>query len=165
MKHFSKVIFSAFIGTLLLTSCSGNDSLEEDQLYQSTSLSTKESPMESEVFQLVNEYRLSQGLNTLQFSQEGYNFAQEHTQYMIEVGNINHDDFDRRAAQLSDETRAVHVGENVGRNFSTAAGIVEAWSKSAAHKKVMEGNYSLTAISAIQDSEGNFYFTQVFIKK
>ena len=54
------------------------------------------------------------------------------------------------------------VSENVARNHDTAAKAMQGWLESESHKKTMEGNYTHTAISIKEDSQGNLYYTQLF---
>ena len=41
---------------------------------------------------------------------------------------------------------------------------VEGWIKSPGHHKNMIGDYDLTGIGIAQNSEGTYYFNQIFIK-
>lgn len=158
-KFFTLVILSLFI---TMTSCSTADT-EEDTLYKELSTSNS-STMESDVMGLVNEYRASIGLTTLKFSNAAYSFAKEHNAYMIAEGRISHDNFDVRASNLAVKAKADFVAENLGMDFTTAKGIVKAWINSPTHKKVMEGDFTHSAINIIADAEGKLFFTQMFYK-
>ena len=158
-----KLIFTVLVTLnllILLTSCS-TPSLEDEQVIYPQKMA---SAMEVEILDLVNEYRLSKGLNTLEFDHVAYDYASSHTKDMISEGQISHDDFDIRSSNLAQEANADYVSENVGKSFSTAKGIVEAWIKSPTHRKVMEGNFLYTAVSAKPDDSGMFYFTQLFYR-
>ncbi len=144
---------------LLVTSCS---TTVEEEGYLGIQANTSE--LELEVFNLVNEHRSSLGLNTLKFNSIAYTYATTHTKSMINDGTISHKDFDIRSSNLAVETNANDVSENVGSNFKSAEGIVQAWINSETHKTNMEGDYEATAVSAKADKNGVIYFTQLFLR-
>ena len=82
----------------------------------------------------------------------------------LDKNEISHDNFDRRSSDLTIAAKANYVSEIVGRNYITAEGIVNAWLESETHRKAIEGDYMYTAVSAKADSEGVFYFTQLFYR-
>ncbi len=118
--------------------------------------------LELEVLGLVNAHRESMGQAALEFSQVAYDYANEHTDYMISTGSLNHDNFTARASGISSKVAARAVSENVARNHTTAAQAVEGWLGSPAHRKTMEGNFTHTAVSVKKDPQGNLYYTQLF---
>ncbi len=120
--------------------------------------------MEEEIIIMVNEYRVSKGLNALNFGDVAYSFAISHNDYMISEGKISHDNFNVRSSNLAVKAKADFVSENVAKDFTTANGVVKAWINSPAHKKVMEGDFVSTAISVKADEDGTLYFTQLFYK-
>ena len=152
------ILFLSFL--LAFTSCTNTLNDDDETLYTNMKIST----IEKEVIELVNEYRVSKGLNKLEYGTIAYEFAKEHTEYMISEGAISHDNFDIRSSDLSVKANANFVSENVGRNFSNASAVVEAWKNSPAHKKVMEGDFTYTAVSAEADANGLLYFTELFYK-
>ncbi|QWX84816.1 CAP domain-containing protein [Cellulophaga sp. HaHaR_3_176] len=156
-----KFLTIAILTSLItLTSCSTTTQDEEVAIYETVSVST----IEEEVLDLVNEYRASQGLNVVEFGNVAYSFAESHNEYMIEQGVISHDNFNVRSSNLTVEAKANFVSENVGKDFVTAQGVVNAWINSPTHKRVMEGDFNYTAISVKEDSNGVLYFTQLFYK-
>ncbi|MGB5402903.1 CAP domain-containing protein [Robiginitalea sp.] len=118
--------------------------------------------MESELLDLVNAHRETLGREALSFSAIAYEYANAHTDYMIATGSLNHDNFTARASGISSKVAAKAVSENVARNHDTAAKALQGWLESESHKKTMEGNYTHTAISIKEDSQGNLYYTQLF---
>ena len=156
-----KFLSIAFLSLLMtLTSCSTATQEEEVAIYEKVSIST----IEEEVLDLVNEYRVSQGLEVVIFGDVAYDFAASHNEYMIEQGVISHDNFISRSTDLTVKADADFVSENVGKDFTTARGVVNAWINSATHKKVMEGDFTYTAISVKEDANGVLYFTELFYK-
>ena len=153
-----KILFLVSLLTLI-TSCSTNDSTEVE-LYTTQSVSN----MEQEVIDAVNDYRVSQGLNVLVYSNVVYDFANSHNTYMIAQGKISHDNFDVRASKLSEEAQADFVSENLGKDFTNANDVLKAWIASPTHTKNIEGTFTHTAVSVKADAQGVLYYTQLFIK-
>jgi uncharacterized protein YkwD len=120
--------------------------------------------VENELMAIVNTYRIENGLDNLEYSSIAYKYANLHTDYMIAKGAINHDDFSARASSVSTEVNATLVSENVAKNYADALGAFEGWINSSVHKKAIEGDFTHSAVSVKADSEGVFYFTQLFYK-
>jgi uncharacterized protein YkwD len=120
--------------------------------------------LEHELLGVVNDYRVSLGYSTLEFSAVAYEYANKHTDYMIAKGGLNHDNFTARASSISSEVNAESVAENVAKDYSTATEAFEGWLNSPAHKKTMEGDFTHTAVSVKKDSHGTFFYTQLFFK-
>ncbi|MGB5315778.1 MAG: CAP domain-containing protein [Robiginitalea sp.] len=118
--------------------------------------------MERELLDLVNAHRQTLGQTSLVFSNIAYEYANAHTDYMISMGSLNHDNFSSRASSISSKVAAKAVSENVARNHDTAAKAMDGWLQSESHKKTLEGNFTHTAISIKKDSQGNLYYTQLF---
>ena len=120
--------------------------------------------VEQELLNTVNDHRISLGKNGLQFNSVAYRHANAHTDYMIVKGAINHDNFTARATDISAETDAVFVAENVAKDYSTASEAFEGWLASTKHKRTMEDDFTHTAVSVKKDAEGKLYFTQIFYR-
>ncbi|SDQ10999.1 CAP domain-containing protein [Flagellimonas zhangzhouensis] len=154
--------------TLTFTSCSSN-SFEEDLEYtQSTTGNEKITvdpvAMEDALLDLINEHRLSMGLNALENSTTSYKYAEEHNDYMISKNSLSHDNFDERAQKIASEMSAVSISENVARYYSSAETTMEAWLESATHRTAMEGDFTHTTLSVQLDKDGRPYYTEIFIK-
>ncbi|MBT8185798.1 MAG: CAP domain-containing protein [Eudoraea sp.] len=120
--------------------------------------------MEQELMGIVNTHRSSLGFPELQFSAIAYEHANNHTDYMISKGSLNHDNFSARATSISSATDAEYVAENVAKDYDSAAGAFENWLASSDHRKTMEGDFTHTAVSVKKDPAGNFYYTQLFYR-
>lgn len=121
--------------------------------------------LEQELLTVVNDHRVALNLNELKFSEIAYKYANTHTDYMISKGSISHDNFSARASSINSEVAVEMVAENVAKEYDTAVEAFEGWYNSSSHKKTMEGSFSHTAVSVKQDSNGDFYFTQLFYKQ
>mgnify|MGYP003624766863 FL=1 len=153
--HYAFLVLFVF----MISSCS-KEALENTVTVESENATT----VENDLLELVNNYRLTSGYNSLLFSDIAYKYANIHTDYMISKGSINHDNFSSRASSVSAEVNAISVSENVARNYETAAIAFEHWMNSTDHRKAIEGDFTHTAISIKKDQNGNFYFTEIFYK-
>ncbi|GAA4326804.1 hypothetical protein GCM10023115_56490 [Pontixanthobacter gangjinensis] len=153
---------------LFLTSCS-KDSLQDDVTAYDQVVTEKAeydyNTIEVEILDELNTYRKAIGLNELKVLAEVSIESEGHNEYMIQEGEVSHDNFSMRASQLMNRVGAKAVGENVGFGYSSSKAVVNAWLKSKGHRENVEGNYTHFGISVRQDEEGRNYFTNIFIKK
>ena len=156
---------------ILLSSCSKYQNfagyeVNNDDLSAKVTLvsSDAHNTIEAELFEMINNYRVSIGLNEMEFESTTYYYAGIHTNYMIENGITSHDKFSERAENISKRTGAIFVAENVARNYDTLEAAFEAWLDSPGHRQNLEGDYNYTAISIRPNSNGDLYFTQVFFR-
>ncbi|MBT0607070.1 CAP domain-containing protein [Aequorivita echinoideorum] len=153
---------------LVFTSCSKEDVIENEAAKYEIDLSIVQknnTEMSSRVLDLVNIHRKSIGLAPLQ-SDNAYAsaYAVEHTEYMIDVDKVNHDNFGYRNQALQYHG-AESVGENVAFGYDSPEKVVAAWLNSPGHRDVIEGNYTHTGFGFIPDAKGRMYFTQLFYRK
>ncbi len=120
--------------------------------------------IEQELFTIVNNHRINLGLAALEFSAIAYEYANEHNEYMISSGSINHDNFSSRASKISDQASAKFIAENVAKDYINANQAFQGWLNSTSHKKTMEGDFTHTAVSIKINDTGKFYFTQIFFR-
>ncbi|RNC92407.1 MAG: CAP domain-containing protein [Allomuricauda sp.] len=166
-----KFPLATFLLLILTASCSQTDIQEEQSLFTEDNqqiteeVSLTATAFENEVLAAVNDYRASQNLNTLQFGNEAYIDAEGHTMYMINEGKLSHDNFNARAANVSEKTNAAAVAENVAKNYSTAEEVVTAWLASPSHRSTIEGDFTHSSITAREAQDGTLYYTQIFYKK
>jgi uncharacterized protein YkwD len=167
MKTLAPKLFGILFLVTILISCAK----EEDGVYfndNSEVLNAKVaySAMESEIVSLVNAHRISLGLNALNTLNIVSAVADGHTNYMIEAGQVSHDNFAARAQTLMAEAGAKTVGENVAYGYSTSEGVVKGWLNSESHRKIIEkADYTHFGISMEKSSDNRNYFTNIFIKK
>ena len=167
MKSITLKLVSIALFTTMLISCSA----EEDGIYSGTSskvedISLTYSQIEYEIVYLVNQHRESIGLSSLNTLNIASREANGHTSYMLEVGQVSHDNFGVRSKNLIDNVNAIIVAENVAYGFNSAEGVVNAWLNSEKHKATIE-NPSFTdfGISTEANEYGRNYFTNIFIKR
>lgn len=121
--------------------------------------------IEIEILELINEHRIGMGLNALHSLNIIKSVALTHTDYMVEVNEVNHNNFYQRKNSLIQNAGAITVSENVAYGYSSAQAVVNAWINSDSHRANIEGNYTDFDISAEQNTEGRWYYTNMFIKK
>lgn len=155
--------------TLLITAVSCQKEAQADEAVDYsidlTLAQQNDTQFAAEVLTLVNEHRTSVGLDILkkgtQFSAA---YAVDHTNYMIDISEINHDNFGIRSAALVSEG-AHQVGENVAYGYNSAEGVVNAWLNSTSHRDNIEGNYTHVGFGIKKcEATNTYYFTQLFYK-
>jgi uncharacterized protein YkwD len=149
-----------------LISCSSNDTEEattaRPQLIQDYDYNSDE----LQLADLINEHRVSLGLNPLQLINHVSYKSEEHNAYMIERKVVNHDLFPQRSTNIIEVLGAVKVNENVAYNFVSSSSALNAWLNSPGHKANIEGNFTNFGISIRKDeTTGKKYYTNIFVKK
>ena len=167
MKTF-KISLLAIVLLLMTASCSKDDSLATEEADYSINLNLAHETdweMADAILRLINEHRVSVGLATIERDQQHASaHAVKHTNYMIEMNRINHDNFGIRSEALK-QNGAIRVGENVANGYTTAEDVVFAWLNSPSHKDVIEGNFTHSGFGVIPNENGTYFFTQLFYSK
>ncbi|WP_406683652.1 CAP domain-containing protein [Seonamhaeicola sp. MEBiC1930] len=164
MKLLTKLPFLALLAVLSF-SCS-TDSIDETADAIELSLKTPETKsIEIEILEQINNHRLSVGLEPLGDMTIVKSVAFSHTDYMLDTGEVSHDNFFTRSSYLKENAGAKKVSENVAYGYSSAKTVVAAWLRSEGHKANIEGDYTNFDVSAEMNEKGRWYFTNIFIKK
>jgi len=150
---------------LLTFSCSTEDFPEETIDSISLPVPPAAKAIEIEILELINAHRINEGLTPLINHSIIKAVAYTHTDYMVESNNVGHDNFFQRKNSLIDNASATKVSENVAYAFNSAQSVVNAWLNSEGHKNTIEGDFTDFDISAEQNEEGKWYFTNIFIKR
>lgn len=153
---------------LVVTSCQKDEGFTEDQANYSIDLNLANETdwqMADQILVLVNAHRATLGLSKIKKDQQDASaYAVDHTQYMIDMAQINHDNFSVRSEALKSKG-AITVGENVAYGYSTAESVVGAWLNSPGHRDIIEGNYTHSGFGVMKGNNGGYYFTQLFYRK
>ena len=144
-------------------SCS-SESIQDENEILDLSASVSYSTLEREITNLINDHRTTLGLNTLELQNVVTGQADNHSDQMIIVGEVNHNNFGARAIYLKNEIDAIEVAENVGANYNTAEGVFNAWLNSTGHKEVIEDDFTHIGVSAKKDANGKYYYTTIYTK-
>lgn len=118
-----------------------------------------------QIFNLVNAHRKQKGLAALKFDDDIFNQCCIHSKNMSTGKTaFGHDGFDDRVKNL---TPWCWAGENVAFNYSTKPeDVVNMWLNSSGHRANIESTQAThSAVSAVKNSEGAWYYTQIFIKR
>lgn len=120
---------------------------------------------EIETMKLINDYRVSIGLNTLQKINHISYKSEEHDNYMIANNVVNHDDFVARSENIIKVLGAKTVAENIAYNYNSPQAAVDAWLNSPGHKQNIEGNFTHFGIAIkVNSATGKKYYTNIFAK-
>ena len=119
---------------------------------------------EIETMKLINDYRVSIGLNALERINHISYKCQGHNKYMIANNAVDHNDFVARSENIMQVLGAKKVGENVAYNYKTSQAVVQGWLESAGHKENIEGDYTHFGLAVTTDAAGRKYYTNIFAK-
>ena len=160
---FRALLPLAIVFTLVSCSSDSSDGSSTDNKLVTT---YNYNETELKLVTLVNNYRQSIGLNTLEVVNHISYKSQEHNIYMINNNVVNHDYFQQRANNLIDVLGATRVAENIAYNYQTPESAMSAWLNSPAHKANIEGDYTHLGMSVtVDETTGKKYYTNMFIKE
>lgn len=125
--------------------------------------------LEKSVYQKINQYRKAKKLPPLKLSSAISQQARKHSEAMAK-GEVpfSHDGFDNRIKAIAKSLKYRSAAENVAFNQgypNPDQQAVEGWIKSTGHRKNMEGDFDTTGIGVSKNAEGEYYLTQIFIKR
>ncbi|UZO82667.1 CAP domain-containing protein [Aquimarina sp. ERC-38] len=164
MKYFNNIAYFLLI-SIFFFSCTNKDTEDVIEPDETKKEIIENQSIEDQILTLINEHRSSINLSILEKNETAVQLAKEHTDYMISIKKINHDNFDERSKVLRDNENARAFAENVAVGQPTPQSVVQAWLDSPGHRVNIEGDYNYTGIAAIRDSNGRYYYTQIFLKK
>ena len=164
IKHIG-ILLIGFILPFSLVLCSPSDVI-------SVPIAQKEytydySTIELETMSLINDYRVSMGLNKLEINNYLSIKCEEHNTHMLLNDTPCHDDFTSRSADIMRTIADVTtVHENVAYHYHSAKSVLAAWLASPTHKRAIElPNLTHFGIS-IRAHEGSdkLFYTNIFIE-
>jgi uncharacterized protein YkwD len=162
-----KLLRSLVIGLILVlqTSCSSDDSSKEAEAKLPIVTVYNYSALELETMTLINNYRVSVGLNALEKINHVSYKSEEHDNYMIANNVVNHDDFVARSENIIKALGALKVSENIAYNYNSAQGAFDAWMNSPGHKENIVGDFTHFGIAIKENPvNGRKYYTNIFVK-
>ncbi|MES2811347.1 MAG: CAP domain-containing protein [Bacteroidota bacterium] len=160
----SKVILLFFVSFSII-SCSKEDVSETQVDKVPANVTYNYLADEIEVLDLINDYRQSIELNKLDKIDYVSAKSEEHTNYMVTTGTMNHDFFEERYDCIMATLKAKNVSENLACNYTTAQNVLKAWLNSPGHKANIEGDFTHFGISIRANAEGEKYYTNIFVKR
>jgi uncharacterized protein YkwD len=147
------------------TSCSPDDNSKEAEAKLPIVTVYDYSPLELETMAIINNYRASIGLNTLEKINHVSYKSEEHDNYMITNNVVNHDDFVARSENIIKVLGASRVSENIAYNYNSAKGAFDAWMNSPGHKENIVGEFTHFGLAIRENPvNGRKYYTNIFVK-
>jgi uncharacterized protein YkwD len=124
--------------------------------------------LELATYNLVNKYRQSKNLPPLVVDPVISAQAKAHSDKMARSGTMSHDGFNERIDSVAQTIVHRSAAENVA--YSMGYGqpelvAIQGWIESPGHQKNMVGRYDLTGIGVSKNAKGEYFFTQIFIRK
>lgn len=124
--------------------------------------------LEHQTFDLVNAYRVEQGLAELAWSDVIADPCRIHSTDMASgaVG-FGHDGFETRIAIIDESITFSYAAENVANNqgyADPAQQAFESWLNSPPHLANMLADNDLSGMGVAKNEQGTYYFTQIFIQ-
>ena len=126
--------------------------------------SVDETVTTNQLISLVNDYRQSIGKPLLIRNATADKLAAEHANYMVSKKDVSTDNFVNRWEVLESKENAQDISENVGVDIS-AEKAMNAYLSRAWLKANVEGDFTHTGIAVKKDSEGRYFYTQIFYSK
>lgn len=125
--------------------------------------------MEQAVLTQINQYRASRKLSPLTLDARMSEQARAHSQAMASGRTpFGHNGFQQRVQTLARVIPYSRAAENVAYNQGYSDPVrqaVQGWLQSTGHRQNIEGSFDLTGIGIAQNAKGEYYFTQIFIRR
>lgn len=125
--------------------------------------------LEKSVHEQVNQYRAGRNLPPLKLDSRISERCRAHSLAMAsDRVTFSHDGFEERVKAIGKQILYRAAAENLAYNFGYSDPVkpaVEGWIKSPGHRKNMEGEFDLTGVGIVQNAKGEYYFTQIFIRR
>jgi uncharacterized protein YkwD len=147
-----------------LNSCSSDESTSSTDVSSLKVAEYTYTATELQTMVLINNYRVSIGLNPLEKINHMSYKSEEHDNYMIANNVVNHNDFVARSENIMKVLGAKTVSENIAYNYSTPESALNAWLASPGHKENIEGDFTHFGISIRENLNGRKYYTNIFAK-
>lgn len=113
----------------------------------------KPSILEEEVFDLINDIRKEEGLNTLEWNSDLYDVAKIRAEEASVFWSHTRPD----GSEWYTVSKSVH-GENLARKYLTPAETVDAWMNSEGHREnILRENFDRCAIALFVTENGYFW--------
>jgi uncharacterized protein YkwD len=126
------------------------------------------SKLELAVYNRVNLYRMSLDLPPVVIDPVISAQARKHSEEMAKTGIMSHDGFRERVDSVAQQIPYRNAAENLATNAGFQepdVAAIQGWIESPGHHRNMIGRFDLTGISVVQNAKGEYYFTQIFVRK
>ena len=121
----------------------------------------------SEVADIVNQERTSQGLSPLSYDSQLAELAQKKAEDMAENGYFSHQSPTYGSAfDMMNEAGISYrsAGENIARGQRTPEAVMDSWMNSSGHRaNILSSSYSSVGVGYAEDENGTAYWVQMFL--
>lgn len=125
--------------------------------------------LEQAVLTQINQYRASRKLPPLALDARISEQARMHSQSMASGRTpFSHNGFQQRVQAIARTIPYSRAAENVAYNQGYSDPVrqaVQGWLQSTGHRQNIEGTFDLTGVGIAQNAKGEYYFTQIFIRR
>ena len=126
---------------------------------------------EHRVFDLINNERVTRGLQPLIWIEQAAAAARSHSTNMAECGYFSHADLSGRRVDDRADEFGLSDWRRLGENIAWLSGyddpvpkVVDGWMQSPGHREnILNSKYRESGIGIAVSREGQYYFTQVFV--
>lgn len=122
---------------------------------------------EKKVFVMVNQYRNRHGLPPLELDTEISEIARNHSINMAKgLSQWGHEGYNDRTKMVSTIIHWEEFGENLAKvnTENPPLQAILAWINSPLHEDNLSGEFTLTGIGVARSVNGEYFFTQIFIR-
>lgn len=119
------------------------------------------SPLESEILNVLKNYKIKFNKNSVVINKEMSESCRQHSIFMGSTGNLNH---------VSDFTKVIGKSEIIQQNHNfmrtdkeIAQSVLDVFLNSPSHKKLLEENSKQIGVGVYVDSEGLVWVTVRFL--
>ena len=172
MKTTSSRLWVMAAGITMLASCGPQLATTSVPRASTAKVSSSDGSLAGTLHAQVNSFRTSIGRPALQRHAGLDRMAQQHAEFLRKnrgkfgKSNLTHYGFEERALAAQRMMSMSNVGENIatcsGSGKNSASVMLNAWKNSSGHAKNMKGDWSVTGIGAVVDSDGTVFATQLF---
>lgn len=165
-----RILFLIALSCSLLSSCKSVE--DANPIKAITDGVTKDeeasaSTITGQYVELINNYRISLGLNPLTFEKDMSALATTHSQNMA-TGPVSfgHTGFSDRCSKSREIMGGGNLcGEIVAQGQTTPQAAFQSWMGSSGHRaKIEEPRYTHTGFGYFKNAKGVMYWTQVFLE-
>jgi uncharacterized protein YkwD len=171
MKTYPTTRLLGLLAAAALASCANQPESTQVQVGASA---RQDNSLDGRVFDAVNSYRVSKGLNKLERHTGLDQLARKHSEYLrqnrgtfsVHGKNVSHHGFEGRALVATRNYQMLSLSENVAAAFNPGANaptvLLNLWRGSKDHHDTMLQKWTHSGMGVVVDSDGTVFATQLF---
>ena len=111
------------------------------------------------IVNLINEYRIANGLNAVNIDSLLLDLSFSHSEYMAKVNRLSHDNIENRQVFME----PIPIGEVVAYAHKTPESVVAGWKRSEQHNAcILNKAFTKIGVSNCFGKDGKRYVTAIF---